>query len=62
MEWKPYNTEFYSHPCYSFLLYSRAALAWTNRNVHLEMRNYSLSVRNIFTTPDLELLNKRLPA
>ena len=27
------------HPYYSFRLYARAALAWTKRNVHLEMRN-----------------------
>ena len=27
------------HQCYSFRLYARAALAWTKRNVHLEMGN-----------------------
>ena len=27
------------HPCYSFRLYARAALACYEKNIHLEMRN-----------------------
>ena len=39
-------------PDYSFRLYARAALAWTKKMLHLEMRNLTLSPLTLYSNFD----------